>query len=178
MEKDKDITESKAFLSLLVPNQRRIQAFILMLEPNVTDAEDIYQETLSEMWNKFDTFAIGTDFVAWGITIAKYKVLTHRKKKYNSKMMFSSEVLDILEQEALPRISSMQNHIDVLKDCLGKLPEKDVDLLKLRYENDMTLQKISMSMGKSTPSIHRLMAAIHSKLALCIRRTLRLEEMA
>jgi RNA polymerase sigma-70 factor (ECF subfamily) len=61
-----DITkrDPSEFLGLLVPNQRRIQAFILTLVPNVADAEDIYQETLSEMWNKFDSFEVGTDFVA------------------------------------------------------------------------------------------------------------------
>ena len=44
--------ETKAFISLLVPNQRRIQAFILTLVPNINDAEDIYQETISEMCHR------------------------------------------------------------------------------------------------------------------------------
>jgi len=68
-------TGSKAFLALLVPNQMRIQAFILTLVPNVADAEDIYQETVYVMWDKISTFEIGTDFVAWAVTIAKFKIL-------------------------------------------------------------------------------------------------------
>ena len=75
-----DNLESKKFVSLLVPNQRRIQAFILMLVPNISDADDIYQETLTEMWNKFSTFQEGTDFVAWAITIVQFHL-----KQYNQR---------------------------------------------------------------------------------------------
>jgi len=67
------------FMGLLVSNQRCIWAFILSLIPSKVDAEDVLQETLLEMWRKFDTFEIGTDFVAWGVTVAKYKVFEFRK---------------------------------------------------------------------------------------------------
>ncbi|MCK4998887.1 MAG: sigma-70 family RNA polymerase sigma factor [Anaerohalosphaera sp.] len=173
-----DNKDTELFVNLLVPNQRRIQAFILMLVPNINDAEDIYQEALSEMWKKFDTFQAGTDFVAWAMTVAKYKVLTFRRKSQNSKMQFNSKIYEILESAASSKISSLQEHLDVLKKCVRKLPEKEMFLLKLRYENDMTFQKISLRTGKTPPSIHRVMSTIHSKLALCIRRTLRLEEIA
>lgn len=173
---DNKVTES--FVSLLVPNQRRIQAFILMLVPNNSDAEDIYQEVLSEMWNKFDTFKLGTDFIAWAITIAKYKVLTFRRNSRNSKMQFNSKIYEFLESAASSKISSLHEHLDVLKKCIQGLSKNERVLLKLRYENDMTFQKMSLRTGKHSSALHRIMAAVHSKLALCIRRTLRLEEIA
>ena len=72
-----DVKDPKArqFMSILVPNQRRILAFILSMVPNKQHTEDILQETLAEMWTKFEQFEIGTDFAAWGCTIAKYKSL-------------------------------------------------------------------------------------------------------
>ena len=48
-----DNEDAELFINLLVPNQRQIQAFILMLVPNIDDAEDIYQEALSEMWKEY-----------------------------------------------------------------------------------------------------------------------------
>ena len=178
MNRNADNKVTEEFVSLLVPNQRRIQAFILMLVPNNNDAEDIYQEALSEMWNKFDTFQLGTNFVAWAVTIAKYKVLTFRRKSRNSKMQFNSDIFEFLESEASSKISSLQEHLDVLKKCAQKLSGKELLLLKLRYENDMTFQKMSLRTGKNPSALHRIMATIHSRLALCIRHTLRLEEIA
>lgn len=170
--------ETMTFVELLLPNQRRIQAFILTLVPNINDAEDIYQETVSEMWSKFDSFHIGTDFVAWAATIAKYKVLTYISKKGRSKVHFNSQMIGMLESHAMSKMNSVQKHFDILEKCLKKLGDKEQFLLKLRYESDLTFQKISDRTGKTASAIHQLMAKIHTKLALCIRRTLHLEEIA
>lgn len=178
MNRESENKGSKEFVSLLVPNQRHIQAFILTLVPNINDAEDIYQEALSEMWNKFDTFKPGTDFVAWGVTIAKYKILSFRKMTHKSRLHFNNDIYEMLEGSVSSKIDSLHNHIDVLKDCVRKLSEKETVLLKMRYESNMTFQKMSTRTGKTPPAIHRIMAGIHSRLALCIRRVLRMEEIA
>jgi RNA polymerase sigma-70 factor (ECF subfamily) len=175
MDENDDKRDNKTFLDLLIPNQRRIQAFIYALVPNITDAEDIYQESVSEMWNKFDSFEIGTDFVAWAITVAKYKVLTFRSKSGRLKTKFNNNVHEIVESAATKKVKSLQDHLDVLNDCLKKLSEKQQVLLKMRYQADMTFQKIAARTGKTAPAIHRIMSLIHSNLALCVRRTLKLE---
>lgn len=169
---------TEAFVSLLVPNQRRIQAYILVLVPNKNDAEDIFQETLSVMWKNFDKFQLGTDFVAWAITIAKFKILTYRRNLSSSKIQFNSTIHEFLESVAISKINSLPEHLDVLKKCVQKLSGKEIVLLKFRYEDDMTFQKMSDRTGKHLTAIQRLMTSIHSKLALCIRHTLRLEEIA
>lgn len=168
--------ETTTFVELLIPNQRRIQAYILTLVPNINDAEDIYQETVSEMWSKFDSFTLGTDFIAWAVTIAKYKVLTYISKKNRSKVHFSSQVIGMLESHAMSKMNSAQKHFDTLEKCLKKLGDKERFLLKLRYESDLTFQKISDRTGKTASAIHQLMSKIHTKLAFCIRHALRLEE--
>ena len=48
MGKEDNIIDHKCFISLLVPNQTRIQAFILSLVPNISDADDIYQRLFME----------------------------------------------------------------------------------------------------------------------------------
>ncbi len=175
-----DITkrDPSEFLGLLVPNQRRIQAFILTLVPNIADAEDIYQETLSEMWKQFDSFEVGTDFVAWAVTIAKFKVLTFLRNSQHARGHFRANMVERLSSSVHEKLNSLQDHIDALRGCLAKLSERDISLLKLRYAQDMTFQKIAQRVGKSAPAIHRMMTIVHAKLALCIRRTLRLEDPA
>ena len=163
----------KEFITLLVPNQTRIQAFILSLVPNINDAEDIYQETVSKMWDKISTFEKGTDFVAWAVTIAKYKVLEFRNKHKKSKILFSDNVLEIIEPAAKSTMSDIKDHLESLKKCVSKLSEKEKNLLKMRYEQDFTFQKMAARVGKTPPAIFRIMAIIHSRLALCIRGAMR-----
>ena len=178
MDKKQITVEHKAFIGLLVPNQTRIQAFILTLVPNVTDAEDIYQEAISMMWDKIETFEMGTDFVAWAVTIAKFKVLEFRAKQKKSKLQFTDKIYESLESSAASKKHAVQERLDVLKKCIRELSEREKDLLKMRYELDLSFQKISLRIGKTTPAIHRTIAIIHSKLALCARRVFRQEEIA
>lgn len=171
-------TGSKAFLALLVPNQMRIQAFILALVPNVTDAEDIYQETVYVMWDKFSTFEVGTDFVAWAVTIAKFKILEFRAKQQKSKVQFSDKIYESLESVAASQMPVIQDHLDALKDCIHKLSEKEKSLLGMRYAANMSFRQMSSRVGKNTSALHRTLAIIHSKLALCVRRVLHHGEIA
>ena len=64
----------EAFLQLLTANQSRIMGFILAMVPNRSVADDILQETTLLMWEKFKNFQDGTNFTAWGISIAKNKI--------------------------------------------------------------------------------------------------------
>lgn len=170
--------QTREFMSLLVPNQRSILAFILSLVPNKVDAEDILQEALTEMWKKFYQFEIGTDFTAWGVTIAKYKVFEFRRKTRGSKLQFNDKLVHILEVESDQKQKDISVHIDLLEKCTQKLESKEINFLKLRYENDLTLKKIAGRTGMSLQSVHRAISRIHAKLVRCIRLTLRQEETA
>ncbi len=167
---------TKIFINLLVPSQHRIQAFITMLVPNMDDAEDIYQETLTEMWNKFDSFQPGTNFVAWSLKIAKYKILNYRKRSFHKKLIFSDQIFDLIDSASESKLNSLNNRLDILQGCVKKLTKNETQLLQLRYEHELTLNKISDRIGKSSPMIHHMISLILSKLALCVRRNLQLEE--
>ena len=70
--------ETERFLHLLTANHHRIYAFIMTLVPNSNDADDIMQETTTVMLKKFGEFELGTDFVAWGIAVAHYVILSFK----------------------------------------------------------------------------------------------------
>lgn len=176
MDKKENNLEHKMFIALLVPNQMRIQAFILTLVPNLSDAEDIYQDTLSTMWDKISTFEKGTDFVAWAVTIAKYKVFEFRSRQKKTKLQFTENLYETLESAATSKMSIAQDRLDLLKKCIQKLSGKEKDLLKMRYTEDLSFQKMSLRIGKTSPALYRIMAIIHSKLALCVRHLLGQEE--
>src|SRR3954467_5741619 len=73
-------SETERFMRLFLAHQRRFYGLILSLVPNVTDADDLLQETAALMWQKFAEFRPGTDFAAWGLRFARNLVSNHRKK--------------------------------------------------------------------------------------------------
>ncbi len=173
-----DMSRGREFLRLYQANERRIFGFILALVPQWSEAEDLLQETTMTMWSKFDKFESGTDFAAWALCIARYRVMNHRKKKRNQRVQFSDEVLEALDERVRHTASELDVRRDALSNCLRKLPERDRELIHLRYEYDATPKSVAQRLGGSVDAVYKALNRIHVQLLYCIRRTLAMERSA
>src|SRR5438270_9490379 len=80
---------------LFVKHQLGLRAFILSLEPNFTDAEDLLQEVFLVITRKANEFKEGTNFFAWGCTIARFKLMELLRRRAKSQAL-SEEVIEAL----------------------------------------------------------------------------------
>lgn len=168
-------SDAQTFLRLYQANERRIYGFILALVPDWSEAEDLLQETTAVMWSKFDQFTVGTDFAAWAMCIARYQIMNYRKKKRNQRVLFSDEVLQAIEGQVSTAASQLDVRRDALRDCLKKLPERDRELVHLRYEYDATTKSVAERVGRGIDAVYKALNRIHVQLLHCIRRTLAME---
>ena len=168
---------SELFLKLLMSNEVRIFSHILKLVPNLADAEDIMQETAGIMWRKFDQFREDTNFVAWAIEIAHYRVLDYRRKKCGSPMIYENEIFD--QMVSLARGTSEQDgrRLEALRRCLAKLQDRQRRLIVLRYYDDIRPKEIATQLGMSVHAVYKSLSRIYEQLLMCIRRTPEFEEL-
>ena len=171
-------SQTNEFLRLLMANQKRIYAFILATVPNRQDADDLFQETVLLMWSKFDDFQRGTSFVAWGITVAKYQILSVRKRHAVRSLHFSAMAMELLHSESDAFLEQMDSRTQALRVCIRKLNPRDYELICLRYQDELAPRSIAQQMGRSVQSIYKRMARIHETLLRCVRRALGSEEFA
>lgn len=165
------------FLRLLMANQKPIFAFILGLVPNREDARDIFQETVLVMWAKFDSFEEGSNFVGWGITIARYKVLQAQRQYSRNSLQLSSAALEAVQSKAEHYVQHVDKRIEAMQSCIRKLNKKDHDLIHMRYEKEMDIKTIADGFNRSVQSVYKRFSRIHQTLMECIRRTLDQEEL-
>ncbi|MEJ5260105.1 MAG: sigma-70 family RNA polymerase sigma factor [Anaerohalosphaeraceae bacterium] len=166
----KDQVKPDEFLNLLMQKQMRIYAFILSVVRNFEDADDILQETVHTMWQKYEECRPIEDFVAWGIQVAYYKILEYRKKKdrtvhvdLNSglfdQVMAASRTLDKEGEEVLEK----------LKRCLKQLSPRSRRFIELRYYQDLKPKQIAVLLGLSVVNVYKILSRIHSQLVQCVR---------
>jgi len=173
-----DMSRGREFLRLYQANERRIFGFILALVPQWSEAEDLLQETTMTLWSKFDTFEPVTDFAAWALCVARYRIMNHRKKKRHQHVQFSDEVLEALDERVRSAAAGLDMLRDALGNCLRKLPERDRELIHLRYEYDATTRSVAQRLGRSVDAVYKALNRIHVQLLYCIRRTLAAERSA
>jgi len=160
------------FLRLLLSNESRIFSYILRLVPNFADAEEIMQETSGIMWRKFGQFESGTDFVAWAIQIAQYRILDYRRKQYRERRIYDSEIFEQMTALAKASATDDDRRIEALKRCLAKLRERQRRLIRLRYYEGTRPKDIADREGMSVHAVYKSLSRACGQLLSCVRRTL------
>lgn len=171
-KKEGTLTLKKDFLGLLTINSSRINSFIFCMVPNESDAEDIMQDTTITMWEKFESYKYGTDFAAWAVTIAKYKILEFRRKGRMKHLQLDEHVLELLEKENTCLFEDTEQRTRALRHCLQKLPQTDLDFIKLKYSQGLTAKKMSHRIGISLAAVYRINSRLNALLLGCIHRVL------
>lgn len=171
-----DSSKTNEFLRLLMAHQRRIYAYLLTMVPNHGDAEDLFQETVLLMWSKFDSFTPGTSFLAWGCAIARYQVLSVRKRHAARGLLFSQAAAELLHSESGRFIEQTDVRMQALRRCIEKLGPQDYELIRLRYRDEVAIKSIAERMGRSAQGIYKRIVRIHEALLRCVRKALSEEE--
>lgn len=140
--------------------------------PNVTDTDDLLQETNLELWNKRSKFKLGTNFSAWSCRIAYFKIKNHLRAKARKDAFFSEGFLSEISELLVDRSEVHSIYSILLINCLGKLSSASQQLLKLRYDGNHNIQQLAKEMGRSAGSIYNTLSQIRRKLWECVQNAL------
>jgi RNA polymerase sigma-70 factor (ECF subfamily) len=167
---------STVFADLLLQSSRPLFGFIYSLVQNLSDAEDIYQETALVLWRKFDEFTPGTNFTAWAMRVARLSVLKQVSAKRKERLYFSDELIDSIAQTCLNKVEGERGlRASVLENCLEKLADKDKKLIAKCYAPDRNYSEIASSEGRTLNSLYQAVSRIRKSLFECVERTVALE---
>lgn len=164
--------KNEQFLSLFIRNQKRIYGFIASLVPNAVDSDDLMQETMMVMWNHFEDFEIGTDFAAWGMAIARRKIMKYRAARAGKSMLFSEEAVQSIMQCDENLGGRTNDYMIALQQCLNKLQTKDRQVIRLRYEQETTTRKLADAIGTTIDNVYKILSRVHLLLQRCVSKTI------
>lgn len=175
-EKQKKNTQQ--YLNLLMANQFRIRAYVSALVTDGNDVDDIMQETITLMWEKFENFTIGTNFAAWGTKIAYFNILKYRQKKGKNGLLINDDLFKQMVNITEIQYDKADDRKKALRNCVKKLNEGERKLLEVRYDLNVSVKGISERTGRTAKYIYRSLSRIHHSLHKCVHRTLTKEGLA
>jgi RNA polymerase sigma-70 factor (ECF subfamily) len=164
---------TRDFLREFSRHSRRIYGFIRALVPNQADAEEIYQDVCTVLWEKFGEFQPGTDFRAWGFQIAHYRVLSFRQRQGRSQLTFSEAFIDAVEADLTSADFSEQLDLRLraLADCYAKLPKHDRAMVDRRYVRGESVKLIAEQTRRGLDYVYKALRRIHQSLFDCVTRS-------
>ncbi len=163
---------SQEFTLLLTRHQTSLYGYILSLIADRSAAEDILQDTNVTLLQKSDSFELGTDFLAWASTIARYKVLHARRAFAKDQQRFSEGVIEQIADRLASPMEAFDDRRAALRQCLDLLREPDLQLLRQRYQAGASIGQLAEATGASLPATSQKLYRIRGQLLDCVRTKL------
>ena len=161
----------RLFIQLLVSHEIRLRAFALSLSGKWDAAEDILQDAMCVLWEKWEDFKPGSDFMAWAGRVVYLKACEHRRRQARpGGVNFGEEFLEKVAHTATTLSDEMVERQRALEDCVGKLRPDHKELLRLRYEQGSDIVGIARALSRNAGAIRETLRRVRKALFDCISR--------
>ncbi len=170
--------DALSFEKILNKYLKPIYNFLYQFVNDVSQAEDLTQETFIKAWKNIRKFDRSKNFKIWLFTIAKNTAFDYLKKKKTIPFSYFEDSEGNNYLEGIPEESILLNEIAEQKELIEKLeiklnqiPEHYRVILKLHYQEDFSLSEIAEILGRPYNTIK-----VYRQRALSKLRKVLLEE--
>ncbi len=171
---DEDCT--RRFVEMLTGHQRKLYAYICTLMFGDSGAADVLQDTNLDLWARAGEYDFERPFLPWALAFARQRVLAYRKSRSRSRLVFSDEIIECVDQSCIALASDADVRMTALKKCLKKLSSEQADLVRERYVTKTSVRLIAAQLGDTAQNISCRLHRIRKQLAGCVERTIAMEE--
>lgn len=172
---DDSAAAQQRFLSLFLKSEREVFRYVSALIPNVTDAEDIVQQTALALWEKFEAYDPQQPFTPWACRFALNKARQWMERRQRWQGLLQNGLAEELAQrreELRPEIESRLKH---LENCLRKLPEPQRDLVEGYYHRRDAIERLARGSGRTVAATYKTLQRIRNALQVCIENAAKME---
>ena len=172
--------QERQLTSQLLASRHSLFAFIHGIVRSTHDAEDIFQEVYLRFADAVRRGVEIQDPARWCRGTARNLILHHWRSQRNAKVVMDSELFDLIELafgEQDDGTDYWLTRQQALSDCVGELPPHSRDLLRLKYDEDLTADGVAGRLSRSAASVLMALSRLRRSLRECAEKKLRLEGM-
>ena len=170
-----DKESKKEFFLEYSKHQAQLYAYICSLVPSFADADDILQETSLALWENFEKYEKGSNFLAWAKKTAHFRVLRYRQKCSRDRLHFSDEISSLLEDTLNTNADYLQQRIEALQNCMNKLGSAEREIFEKCYSKEMKIKDAAAELGRKIKGFYKTMARLRKKMTECVDNQVKLE---
>lgn len=173
IEKKKFMDESgtdSQIIDLMTEYQSKLFAYIYSQTTDPEATQEILQETNIVIWKKREQFEFGTSFNAWSQSIAYFQIKAFRQKRRRDRLVFDDEVMDRMSDKAEELEEKYDIRKEKLKVCIGKLKERYRHIVKKRYQDGISVNRIAEEEGIPANTVTQSLFRVRQKLIECVKK--------
>ena len=162
----------ETFLRLWMRHEPELRAFVRSCCPRAQEVDDVMQEVSVAALRKFSTLDDHSAFGPWACLIARYELLSARRRFARDRLVLAEDVIQLLAEEGAQELSLRQRQLRALDQCIEKLPRERRELTLAAYAKDTTIREMARQLERTEGSLYQLLARIRMELHRCMTREL------
>lgn len=168
-------SDRELFVEQVREHHAGLRGFVRALGVDPLWVDDVAQEAFIVAYNRLDEYDHERDFGAWLRGIARNRVINERRKNARRKRILSDNLTDVLvstssvaEEEEREIGDSGLARMKALKVCVATLPEKSLQMMRSRYEDDLSARDIAERYGMKPPAVRKALERVRASLRKCM----------
>jgi len=164
------------FVRTLLAERGTLLGFIHSLVRDRHLAEDVFQSVMVAAISKRDEIQDREHLLKWLRTAARFEAMSQLRGRRGEPAGLDDSVLNLLEAH-WARHDNYPGSVkaDALRRCVALLTPNARDLLRLRYEEGISGERLAAAVGKGLNTVYVALTRIHRALADCVRNRLKAE---
>ncbi|MDF1842169.1 MAG: sigma-70 family RNA polymerase sigma factor [Rubripirellula sp.] len=169
----KDIPDPhETFLRLWTRHEPELRAFVRSCCPKAQEVDDVMQEVGIAALRKFSTLTDHDAFGPWACLIARYELLSARRRFARDRLVLAEDIVQRLAEEGADELPLRQQQLQTLDQCIKKLPRERRELALAAYAKETTIRELAAQLKRTEGSMYQLLSRIRKELHRCMERTL------
>lgn len=164
------------FADQMAAHQGRLESFIRAVTGDADAARDILQDTNVVLLRKSRDYRPGTNFAAWAFRVARFEILSWRRRAGRSRLTFDDELVERMAGTAQAQDDLYLRRVEVLRECLSRLPERQREVIRLRYLEDWSVTDLARKTGENANAVSQLLFRARQNLFHAMQAALEAEE--
>ena len=160
--------EPDEVVQALLRGRLRMAAIATVIVRDAHAAEDVFQQVVLSALEHADEFRDDAHALAWGVQAARFRAIDlARQRKLRT---LSDAALDRLEARwsGVPE-GELSDDAQTLQNCLDKLAPPARELLRLRYDEGLSVVAIARRLGRGAGALYQNLSRLHRALRDCVR---------
>jgi len=157
------------FVENVVRHQHDLVRFIRALGLRGADVDEILQQTMIRVWEKWNEFDPQRAFLPWVLKFAHLEVLKFRQKRAADRLVFSDELIGAIATDAQQDSGLFESQLEPLRRCLKRLEPGEYELMFAKYAQGLSAAELARRASTTVKAIYRRLDRIRLTLADCVR---------
>lgn len=162
----------ESFLRLWTLHEPELRAYVRACCPRAQEVDEVMQEVSIAAWRKFSALDDPSAFGRWACLIARYELLMARRRYARDRLVLAEDVVKLLADEGSEEISLRSQQLEVLDQCIAKLPRQRRELVLSAYSSDSPIRNLAAQLKRTEGSLYQLLARIRKELLHCVNKNL------